>query len=89
MDNKPYKQVQISESEVIREFSQNIDNSEMVWHRDREDREIEPIGKTDWLYQIDNQIPKIIEGKIFIPKETFHRVIKGTGDLKVKIKFLR
>lgn len=89
MDNKPYTQVQISESEVIREFSQNTDNSEMVWHRDREDREIEPIGKTDWLYQIDNQIPKIIEGKIFIPKETFHRVIKGTGDLKVKIKFLR
>jgi hypothetical protein len=88
MNNKPYTQIKLSENEVIREFSQNVDNSEMVWHRDREDREVEPVGKTDWMYQLDNQIPKIIEGKIFIPKETFHRVIKGTDDLKVKIRFL-
>lgn len=88
MNNKPYTQIKLSENEVIREFSKDVDNSEMVWHRDKEDREVEPVGKTDWMYQLDNQIPKIIEGKIFIPKETFHRVIKGTGDLKVKIRFL-
>lgn len=88
MDNLPFTEERLSEKEVIREFLQTTDSSEFVWHRDRENREIEPLEKTDWMYQLDNELPKIIEGKIFIPKETFHRVIKGTGDLKVKIKFL-
>lgn len=88
MNNLPFTEERLSEKEVIREFLQTTDSSEFVWHRDRENREIEPLEKTDWMYQLDNELPKIIEGKIFIPKETFHRVIKGTGDLKVKIKFL-
>jgi hypothetical protein len=37
---------------------------------------------------MDNQLPIKIEGKIFIPKNTFHRIIKGDGDLKVKVQKL-
>jgi hypothetical protein len=87
MTNLPFIQNKVSESEVIREFSQNTDSSEFIWHRDKEDRIVEAIEDTDWMYQLDNELPKIIKGKIFIPKETYHRVIKGTDNLKVKIQF--
>lgn len=81
----PYKEDKISENTFIREFKVDTDSSEYIWHKDREDRVIESIGDTDWLIQMDNQLPKKIEGKIFIPKETFHRVIKGERDLKIKL----
>jgi hypothetical protein len=55
-----------------------------MWHRDREDRIIESIGDTDWKIQIDNELPKVID-KAFIPMGVYHRVIKGTGDLKIKL----
>lgn len=87
MNNLPFKQDIISENEAIRVFSQETKSSEFIWHKDREDREVSPLEKTDWMFQMDNELPKIIEGKIFIPRETYHRIIKGTGDLKVKIKF--
>jgi hypothetical protein len=60
----------------------------MLWHRDKEDRIIESLEETDWMFQLDNQLPQKIEGQIFIPKEIYHRLIKGSGDLKIKlIKF--
>lgn len=82
---KPYKEKKISENTFIREFKQETDSSEYIWHKDREDRVIESIGDTDWLIQMDNELPKRIEGRVFIPKEKYHRVIKGTGDLKIKL----
>jgi hypothetical protein len=30
-------------------------------------------------------LPKPIKGKIFIPMGVYHRVIKGTGNLKIKL----
>lgn len=82
---KPYKEKKISENTFIREFKQETDSSEYIWHKDKEDRVIESIGDTDWLIQMDNELPKRIEGRVFIPKEKYHRVIKGTGDLKIKL----
>jgi hypothetical protein len=70
----------------IRKFSEGVDNSELVWHRDKEDRIVESIGYTDWMVQLDNQLPIPLTETIFIPKEMYHRVIKGTGDLTVRIK---
>lgn len=81
----PYKEKKISENTFIREFKQETNSSEYIWHRDKEDRVIESIGDTDWLIQMDNELPKRIEGRVFIPKEKYHRVIKGTGDLKIKL----
>jgi len=81
----PYKESKISENKFIREFKKDTESSEFIWHKDKEDRIVESIGDTDWLYQIDNELPKKIEGEVFIPKETYHRVIKGTGDLKIKL----
>lgn len=80
---KPY-----TDLEEIRIIPYTTHQSELVWHRDREDRMIEVIGETDWEFQFDNQTPQQLKSEIFIPKDTYHRVIKGTGDLKIKIKKL-
>lgn len=68
----------------IRTFSESTPSMEFVWHRDKEDRIIEPLHKSDWKFQLDNDIPKEID-KTFVPKETYHRLIKGTGDLRLKV----
>lgn len=85
--NKPYSE-EVKTDYNIRKFSSNVDNSELVWHRDKEDRLVEVIGKTDWLFQMDNELPIKLEGKFFIPKNTYHRIIKGNGDLFIKVKKL-
>ena len=81
----PYKDTKIGDNMFIREFAQDTDSGEFMWHRDREDRIIESIDETDWMVQIDNELPKKIEGEVFIPMGAYHRLIKGTGDLKIKL----
>ena len=81
----PFQETKLSDNEFIREFSQDTDSGEYMWHRDREDRIIESIETTDWKIQIDNELPKVIEGEVFIPMGSYHRLIKGTGDLKINL----
>ena len=82
---RPYSETK-EEGYVIRKFSQDTPSFEFVWHRDKEDRVVQAMNDTDWLFQLDNQTPqRFTESKLFIPKETYHRIIKGTGDLVVKI----
>jgi len=69
----------------IREFSSNVNSSELIWHKDKEDRIVEVLQNSNWMFQMDNELPKLLKDKIFIPKEAYHRVIKGDGDLVVKI----
>ena len=78
---RPY----IEEGEV-RTFTQDVPEEELVWHRDREDRVIDLIEPTNWMIQYDNELPKKITRLLFIPKNIYHRVIKGTGDLKIRVK---
>ncbi len=71
---------------IIRDFLHDTPAIEFVWHRDKKDREVCAMHETDWMFQLDNDIPRrLSKNKLFIPKETYHRLIKGTGDLKVKI----
>lgn len=72
----------------IRKFSENVENSELVWHRDKEDRIVESVAYTDWMIQIDNQLPIPLTERTLIPKDVYHRVIKGSGDLIVRVKKL-
>lgn len=81
----PFKETHLQNDSYLREFEESVDVDDLEWHRDREDRFVEIIGETDWQLQMDNELPKKLSGKIFIPKETWHRVIKGTNELKVKI----
>lgn len=70
---------------IVRTFSQDIDEEELVWHRDRQDREVTVLEETDWQFQFDNELPQVLKNTIFIPKNTYHRLIKGTGELNVHI----
>jgi len=81
----PFKETHLQDNLYLREFEETVDVDDLEWHRDREDRIVEIIGETDWELQMDNQLPQRMTGKIFIPKEVWHRVIKGTNELKVKI----
>lgn len=80
---RPYSEKK-EEGYIIREFSQDTPSFELVWHRDREDRIIEAVNNNNWKFQFDNELPVSIT-KLFIPKETYHRLIKGSGNLKLKI----
>jgi hypothetical protein len=82
ISGKPYKQV-----DDIRTFSEDVESSELVWHRDKYNREITILEGEDWMLQLDNRPAKKLEqGKIYkIPAMEFHRVIKGKGNLVIKI----
>jgi len=75
----------------VRTFSSKIDENELKWHFDEQDRIVVSEDDTDWLIQMDNQLPtKIVKNKpLFIPEGEYHRIIKGTGDLTVKVKKIR
>jgi len=77
-----------SNGKLIREFSEHVDSSELVWHRDRSDRYISVRSGKGWLLQLENRLPKkLVEGDdYFIPKGTYHRVIKGHSKLIVEIE---
>ena len=85
MSDFPFKETHVEDNLYLREFEESVDVDDLEWHRDREDRIVEIIGETDWQLQMDNELPKVMTGKLFIPEEIWHRVIKGTGELKVKI----
>ncbi len=83
---KPYIQT-IHQNKIIREFAHDVDSQELVWHRDKKDRYVTILEGTDWKFQFDNMLPiPLLKGQtIFIPKETFHRVLKGSDTLKIQI----
>jgi hypothetical protein len=81
----PYVDIEVTDKYIIREFSENIDPIELLWHRDDENRTVEIVGETDWKVQLDNQLPTSMNQPIFIPRHEWHRVIKGTGNLRLKI----
>lgn len=82
---KPYRDLEVTDKYIIREFNENIDPIELLWHRDDEDRTVEILGETDWKLQLDNSLPTSLNESIFIKRHEWHRVIKGTGTLKLKI----
>ncbi len=74
---------------VIRIFSENVNEDELVWHRDKEDRMIHVLEGIGWMLQLDNEEPVELEkgkGSYFIPKMVYHRIIKGEGSLTLEIQ---
>ena len=82
----PYTDIE-EKGHIVRTFSSDLDSEDLLWHRDQEDRWIEPVEDSDWKIQLDNQLPiSLILGKsIYIPKGEWHRLIKGKGDAIFKI----
>jgi len=84
----PFQDRQISNTERRRTFLESVDSSELVWHRDKKDRLVTVLESQNWEIQYDNELPIHMNpgDQFFIPKNTYHRVIKGTGQLVVDIK---
>lgn len=85
----PFEQKKISKNKAIRTFSEGVEASELIWHMDREDRIIKVLESDSWYLQMDNKLPILLEvgKKYYIPKMTYHRVIKGNKNLIIEIKF--
>jgi hypothetical protein len=88
LNRLPFFEKIIDEKNSLRRFNSDLENEELKWHFDEEDRIISPIGSTDWFFQFDNKLPQKIEGEIFIEKGEWHRLIKGNNDLILLIKKL-
>ena len=83
----PFLEEDFPNNKRIRTFPAEVWPEDLVWHRDAEDRTIKVISSNGWKLQIDNELPKdLIMGEShFIPKEKYHRVIKGHGELVIEI----
>ena len=72
---------------LIRIFSQDVDESELIWHRDHRDRIVTVLEGSGWSVQLDDCMPvALLKGsRVKIPREVFHRLLKGSGDLQLWI----
>ena len=86
----PFKERQIDIDCFIRRFSPEIDPMEFVWHRDREDRQIDVIEPGGWKFQYEDELPIELQKftRLFIPAGQYHRVIPGTEELKIFLQKL-
>jgi hypothetical protein len=82
---KPYTDLEITDKYIIREFGDDIDPIELMWHRDDQDRTIEILGRNRLGNSIEDSLPTSLNSRIFIKRHEWHRVIKGTGKLTLKI----
>ena len=87
MNELPFSE-KIENNLYVRTFSSDLSEMELKWHFDEEDRMVICEHDTNWMFQMDNQLPIKIEKntEIFIPEGEYHRLIKGDGDLTVKVK---
>lgn len=87
MRDNPYTDQATNKNTFLREFAENVNSSELVWHRDRRDRHVKIIKGEGWQLQFDNKLPvSLTENQtVFIPKNTYHRLHKGSTSLTVEI----
>ena len=83
----PFTEQQLDTKLFLREFSADVDEMELIWHEDREDRIVSVVEGNGWKFQFDEELPIEMEDgiNITIPKGVIHRVIKGKGPLKIKV----
>lgn len=76
------------EQYIIRTFKETVREQELIWHRDKRARKVTPLTANGWKYQLDDCLPnEFKEGiEVTIPRMMYHRVIKGNGNLVVRIR---
>ena len=86
----PFTEKQIGKKIFLREFKRDVVSDELIWHMDREDRYVKVVSGKGWELQLDNRLPTLLKENTiyFIPKYTYHRIIKGDTDLVVEIEKL-
>lgn len=73
----------------IRIFSKDVETDELKWHFDNENRRVTVLEGNDWQFQMDNDLPVTLKigDVIEIPKGIYHRIKRGSNELKIKIEF--
>jgi len=73
---------------ILREFEEDVNDSELIWHRDKNDREVTVLSGYNWKLQMDDELPEELKhGRVYhINKMVYHRLIKGSGKLLLKIR---
>ena len=86
--NFPFKEEQIDQFNFIRTFSADVDEMDLIWHADKENRIITVLEGNGWKFQFDEELPiKMTKGlSISILKGRLHRIIKGKGPLKINLQ---
>jgi hypothetical protein len=81
------KDLPFEENGDTRVFSALVDPEELQWHWDEEHRVVIAQHDTDWRLQLDNFLPMDLPKDVctFIPAGTWHRLIKGSGDLTLTV----
>jgi len=82
---KIYKETEIAANLYKRYFPKFTHPNQLKWHMDDEDRLIKSPRLTNWKIQLEDQLPVSLNKPIFIKKHQWHRLIKGTGYLTLKI----
>ena len=82
----PYK-----DTGTVRQFSHLVQHTELVWHRDHENRTVTVLEGSGWQFQVDNCLPVLLNtGDQFeIPGMVYHRILKTAHcaqDLLLDIK---
>lgn len=74
---------------LVRTFSKDVESDELKWHYDLENRKITILEGEGWEFQMDNSLPHtlMVGDTHLIPKGIYHRIKRGSTDLKVKIEF--
>lgn len=84
----PYFDENLNNKEFVRSFSKDVLSEELVWHRDKKNRIVTVLEGEGWEIQFDEELPRaiVVGEKITIPAHTFHRIKRGTSDLKLHIE---
>ena len=83
----PFTEKQIDKNIFIRTFPADVDEMDLIWHEDKENRVINVLEGNGWKFQFDEELPiEMVNGtSISIPKGKLHRIIKGKGPLKIQL----
>lgn len=84
----PYSDTNKESDTFIRTFGCDLDERELVWHRDRANRLIKVKNGIGWQLQMDNELPQELlpHHMYYIEAKRHHRLIKGSGNLVIEIK---
>jgi len=71
-----------------RVIKEDVKQEQLIWHKDKKERIVKVVYGTGWKLQNDNELPTELEiGQNYhINKEQFHRLHKGSSELKLEIK---
>ena len=85
VEKLPFKEKKIN-NWYIRTFPNIVKDDDLKWHWDDEHRLVVPLHENNWMIQLDDELPQLLEEPLFIKKGEMHRLIRGNGDLKLKVK---